>query len=896
MSPRQKSIVINKDSYIQNFSWIARKRVILGLLFIIGHGLLHAQKVDSIAATQADTLSLPSDTIFSDSDTTKVSKEDGSVINSKIDYSARDSIDNDVVNKKVYLYGDAEINYEDITLKAATIIYDFTNYTVSAFGKEDTLGNIIGMPVFKQGDSEFEAMKMDYNFKSKKAYVKQVETAVIEGTLTGQTVKTTQDNSVIYVKKGEYCPCQDPNAKTRFKIGKLKVIKDDKIVSGPGYLALGKIPTPLVFPFGFFPNAEKKQAGLIVPSYGNADEQGFFLNDLGLYIPIGDNVDTKMLFDIYSRGSYGVENITRYKKRYKHDGSFNLEYNVRVTGDREIGNFTENRSFFVNWRHAQDRKAKPNSNFSAEVNAGSTNNFQNNLLAGQTDYLTNTFRSNIRYNKSFYDSPWTLALNAGHNQNSRSGNFDFTLPQLTMNMARIFPLKGVSKTGPDKWYEKIGVNYSGDFRNTLSVTEDELSLDNWSQLRKQFRNGIQHNASASTSLKAGPISINPSFSYAERWYLKTAGRVFNPNSQQFEADTINGFDRNWDWNFSTSLTTKVYGMYSFRSGKVQAIRHTFTPTLSYSYRPDFDPRVYGFYGSDGTLGSYSPYEDGIYGGPPSGENNLLRLSLVNNIEAKVLSKRDTTSRYKKIPLMENITVSGSYNMAADSLKMSFISVSGRTKITEYANINFNGSFDPYTYVINSNGSIRRADAFLWDRERKLASFENGTIALNSRGFGSSSFSKRKKEPEVVQEGEETENSSPIIESKKSFFKAVPPTWNVSFGYSVYARKIRFAEELDEGFAIGDSLNVTQSIQFNGDIELFGRFKISANSGYDFVLKEFTPTTLLISVDLNCWELNARVVPFGFRKSYGISINIKSSMLRDLKLERNRNIGGQGNFF
>jgi len=246
--------------------------------------------------------------------------------------------------------------------------------------------------------------------------------------------------------------------------------------------------------------------------------------------------------------------------------------------------------------------------------------------------------------------------------------------------------------------------------------------------------------------------------------------------------------------------------------------------------------------------------------------------------------------------MENITVSGSYNMAADSLQMSFISLSGRTKITEYANINFNSSFDPYAYVANSNGSIRRVDVFLWDRERQLASFENGTIALNSRGFGSSSFNKKKKEPDLVQEGEETENSSPVIERKKSFFKAVPPTWNVSFGYSVYARKVRFTEQLDEGFSVQDSLAVTQSIQFNGDIDLFGRLKISANSGYDFVLNEFTPTTLLISVDLNCWELNARVVPFGFRKSYGISLNIKSSMLKDLKLERNQNISGQGNFF
>ena len=872
------------------------KRFILGLLFIIGHGFLYAQELDSLTTTYQDTLGVAADTTKIVPDSAKVAKDEGSVINSKIDYSARDSIDNDVINKKVYLYGDAVVTYEDITLKAATIIYDFTNYTVSAYSREDTLGTIIGTPVFKQGDSEFEASQMDYNFRSKKAYVKQVETSVIEGTLTGQTVKTTQDNSVIYIKKGEYCPCQDPNAKTRFRIGRLKVIKDDKIVSGPGYLALGKVPTPLVFPFGFFPNADKKQAGLIIPSYANGNQQGFFLNDLGLYVPIGTNWDTKMLFDIYTRGSYGIENITRYKKRYKYDGAFNVEYNVRVTGDREIGNYTENRGFFVNWKHTQDRKARPNSNFSAQVNAGSTNNFKNNLNSGQTDYLTNTFRSNIRYNKSFYDSPWTVALSAGHNQNSQTGNYDFTIPQLTVNKARTFPLKGLSKTGPDKWYEKIGVNYSGDFKNTLSAKEEDLSLNNWDQLKKQFKNGIQHNASAATSFKAGPVSINPSFSYAERWYFKTTDRRYNPTNQQFEKDTISGFNRNWDWNFSTSLTTKIYGMYTFTSGNIKAIRHTFTPTLSYSYRPDFDPRVYGFYGADGTLGSYSPYEDNIYGGPPSGTNNLLNLSLVNNIEAKVLSRRDTTSRFKKIPILENITVSGSYNMAADSLKFSFISVSGRTKLTEYARINFNGSFDPYNYVVNSDGRISRVDAFLWDRERKLASFENGTVAINSNGFGSQSFGKRKQEPKVVEEGEETENSSPVIERKKSFFKAVPPTWNVSFGYSLYARRVRYSEQQDEGFALMDSISVTQSIQFNGDINLFGRFKISANSGYDFVMKEFTPTTLLLTVDLNCWELNARVVPFGFRKSYGISLNIKSSMLKDLKLERNRNISGGDNFF
>lgn len=895
MTPRLKSIAIIKDTYIGFFLWISKTRVILAILFIIGGGILRAQSTDSTSINTADinltdSLLLASDSASYVSDSLNTNAEDdGSIINSKIEYGAIDSIDNDVVNKKVYLYGNAKVSYEDITLTGAIIIYDFSNYTVSAFSIEDSLGNLIGIPLFQQGDSEFEAVQMDYNFRSKKAYVKQVETSVVGGTLTGQTVKTTEDNSVIYVRKGEYCPCQDPNAKTRFKIGRLKVIQDDKIVSGPGYLSLGKVPTPLVFPFGFFPNADKKQAGIIVPSYGNAQEQGFFLNDLGFYMPIGTDWDTKFLFDIYSRGSYGIENITRYKKRYKFDGAFDVEYNVRVTGDKEIGNYSENRGFFVNWSHKQDRKAKPNSNFSAEVRAGSTNNFQNNLNSGQEDYLTNTFRSNIRYNKSFYDSPWTMALNAGHNQNSQTGNYEFTLPQFTANMARIFPLKGLSKTGPDKWYEKIGLNYSGDFRNTLTAQEEDLSFENWDNLSQQIKNGFRHVASVSTSLKAGAVSINPSFGYTERWYFKKTGRTFDGINQEYATDTINGFNRNWNWDFRTSLTTKMYGMYSFRSGNVKAIRHTFTPTLTYSFRPDFDPRIYGFYGSNGEVGSYNPYQGAIYGSSPSGVSNLLTLSLVNNIEAKVLSRRDSTSRYKKIPLLENITFSGSYNIAADSLNLSFLSISGRTKITKYANINFNGSFDPYTYVVNSTGSIRRADVYYWETERKLASFENGTIALNANGIGSSSFEKNRKTPEIIEEGSD-EDVSPVVQRKKGFFKKEAPTWNLTFGYSLYARKTRQSIMLDEGFAIQDSIAITQSIQFNGDIKVFGILRIAANSGYDFVLNEFTPTTLLFTLDLNCWEFNARVIPFGERKSYGLSLNIKSSMLKDLKLERNGNIG------
>lgn len=812
-----------------------------------------------------------------------------------IDYTARDSIDNDLINRKVYLYGEAEITFGTITLKAERIVYDFEKYQVHAEGIQDSAGVWTGLPEFKDEGEEYDAFEMDYNFKSKKAYIKQVETGVIEGTLTGKQVKIIDGGSVIYVAKGEYCPCEDPDAKTRFKINKLKVIKDDKIVTGPGYLAFYGIPTPLAFPFGFFPNTEKKQAGLIVPSYGNGRRQGYFLNDLGFYLPIGDNVDTKILTDLYSRGSWGVQNYTRYKKRYSHDGNFNIQYNNQQLGDRELGNFSQTSNFFVTWRHMQDPKANPMSNFSADVNAGSSQNFQTNLNASQNDFLTNTFRSNIRYQRSFYDSPWNLAVNAGHDQNSRTGRFNFTLPDIAINRARTFPLKGLFNDSPkQKWYEKFGLTYSSAIRNTLNVEESELRFDNLNNLASQFKNGMQHRAAVTNSLKAGPFTINPSFNYTERWYTETTSRIFDPAAQQFVADTVPGFARNADWSVGAALTTKLYGMYTFKNEKIKAIRHTMTPSVSFSYRPDFDTRVYGFYGEDGSLTSYSPFEMGIFGQSPSGTQGALAFSLVNNIEAKVAG-RDSTGKSKKVAILENLTMNGSYNVAADSLNLSQISVSGRTKVTQYANLVFRGSFDPYAHAISETGQISRVNTFLYERDGGLASFETGNIAINANGLGSQMFQRKDQAgSDVVSEDDEAAKvDNGLIQKFVSGFK-VP--WNLNFGYSFDARRVRERQELAEGFGIRDSIAIVQSIQMNGSFDFFKRVKVNFNTGYDFLRKEITPTTILISVDLNCWELNARVVPFGIRQSYNISLNIKSTMLQDLKLERNRNLGRDQNFF
>lgn len=872
-------------------------------------------KTDTVPNLVNDTAFVATDTLTQsiEGDTLQAKTEESdAVISSKINYSASDSIDNDVINKKVYLYGNAKIQYEDITLTAARIVYDFESFTVHAEGVRDTADKWIGLPNFKQGTSDFTSSEMDYNFKSKKAYVKQVKTEIIDGYLSGERVKTVDNNNVIYIRKGEYCPCEDPNAKTRFKIGKLKVIKDKQIVTGPGYLTLGKIPTPLAFPFGFFPNSEERQAGLIIPSYGNGGSKGYFLNDLGFYLPINDYVDTKFLGDIYSRGSWGLENITRYQKRYKFTGGFGVQFNQQVTGDRDLNNYSETNNFFINWNHTQDMKARPNSNFSASVNAGSSNTFRNDLNASQQDFLTNTFKSSITYNKSFYDSPWSFTAKAGHEQNSRTEIYKFTLPEVSINRGRTMPLDGLFNDNPkQQFYEKLGVTYSANFRNELSVKESQISLNNWPELKKDFKNGIQQNAGVSMPLNAGPITITPSFSYVERWYFKTYGRKFNEDIPGYEVDTINGFDRNNSYKFNTSVSTKLYGMYSFRTGALKAIRHTLTPSIGYSLNPEFDPNIYGFYGTNGTLSRYSPYENSIYSWSGSGRSETLNFSLSNNLEAKVLSRRDTTSKFKKVPIIENISFNGSYNFAADSLNLSPIRMSGRTKITKYAILTFSGSFEPYTYVATDEGAIRRINVFLRESTGPLASFESGQISLNGSGFGSEMYGRNKKGNTIVPEGGEGDNAEievegegvsqginidPLEQRQKGLFEDFSIPWHLNFGYVLTANRGRDVLPLSEGYALVDSINLIQTLQFSGDFRLFNRVTFRFNSGYDFVNKKMSTTTIFMTVDLNCWEFSARYIPFGIQKSYMVTLNIKSSLLRDLKFENKGNFGASDQFY
>src|SRR5690606_21324441 len=428
----------------------------------------------------------------------------------------------------------------------------------------------------------------------------------------------------------------------------------------------------------------------------------------------------------------------------------------------------------------------------------------------------------------------------------------------------------------------------------------------WPSLEKQFKNGVQHAASASMPLNAGPLTFTPSFNYTERWYTKTFGRTFRDDLSGYEIDTISGFDRNYNYGFSTSVSTKLYGMYSFKKGALKAIRHTLTPSVSYSVNPEFDPNIYGYYDDSGNLSRYSPYSNSVYSWAGSNRSEALNFSLVNNLEAKVLSRRDTTNKFKKVPIIENIAINGSYNFATDSLQLSAIRVSGRTKITKYANINFSGSFEPYTYIANSDGRATRVNTFLRQSNGKLASFESGQISLNGSGLGSEMYGRNKQGNTIIPEGEgefeadedleALEIKQPAFEKPKGFFDEFTVPWHLNFAYVLSANRGRQVVPLGEGYALVDSVNIIQSLQFSGDFKVFNRVSFRFNSGYDFINKEMTPTTNFMTVDLNCWEFSARVIPFGERRSYSLTLNIKSSLLKDLKFENKGNFGDSNQFY
>ncbi len=808
-------------------------------------------KSDSLAILGEDSLPVPDSlTLATD-------------FKSKVEYHAEDSILYDLEAGMVYLYGKAWLNYEDIRLDADYILIDFNTKVLFSKGLPDSTGKISGNPVFKQGNDEFKADSIRYNFNTKRGKISEITTRDGDSYIHGSTVKKEPDNTT-YIKNGYYTTCDDPHPHFYLKSNKIKVIPNNKVVTGPADMYIMDVPTPLAIPFGFFPNKKGRSSGILFPQYGESQQLGFFLKNGGYYLGLNDHFDLALTGDIYSKGSWRVNAFSNYAWKYRFNGNFSVNYSKTKFSRIEFPDYSLEESFFIRWNHTQDPKSRPGSTFTANVNAGSSKFYQFNI-SNANNFLTNTFTSSIAWAKVWSGKPFNLSASLSHSQNTQTRDINLSLPSMTFNVSRRTPFKRKLATGEERWYEKIGFGYTTSLLNSIS-TKDTLLFKQESI--DQFRYGIQHSIPVNTSLKVAKyFTLSPGFNYTERWYLKTIEKRWDNESLSLKTDTIEGFKAGRDFSFSVNMNTRIYGLVQFRKGKIAAIRHVLTPTIGFSWRPDFSEKGYGYYKqvqSDSAglkMQRYSIFEGAIFGGPGSGKSSLMNFSLDNNFEMKIRQKTDSTDTFKKVKLLESLALNTSYNFAADSLRLSNINLSGRVTILDRVSLNMFGTFDPY---VTTDEGIR-INTTEWEAHGKPARFTTGNFSVNFN------ITKRKKEYKS-DKGTESELNEINRNAENYLDYNIPFTLSVGYNF-FYQNNIITPDQ------------ITQTLNFNGDLSLTPSWKVSFNSGYDFEQKDLSYTSLGIHRDLHCWEMSLNWVPLGFQQNFFFQINVKSSVLQDLKLTR-----------
>lgn len=807
----------------------------------------------------------------------------GQTLQSEVQYGARDSIRYDLVEQTVYLFGAATVKYEGIQLSADRITFSFKNEEARAFGAYDSTGTVVGKPKFTQEGSTIDADSIQYNFKTKQGLIREVRTQEQEAWVTASLSKR-HFNGEVHSKGGMLTTCDRPKPHYHFQVTRMMVIPDDKLVTGPALMKVGKVPLPLAVPFGLFPNKRGGSSGILIPVWGNNDRLGYFLLNGGYYIPLSDRMDVQLTGDIYSRGSWALRGITRYKSRYRFAGNLDVNHSTLLNSDRDFPDFSKQQNFFVRWNHQVDPKASLTDRFSASVNLGTSQNFTNNFNSSLNDYLSNTFQSNISWTHIWPGKPYNLGVNLRHSQNTLNQTFDVTLPAVTFNVQRIFPFQLMRPVSArPKWYDQIGVNYTANFDNRLSTTEDQLYYANLPDLVRRMQNGVRQTAALNTSIKNRYFTLNPEVRLTERWYFKTLELDYDAETNSTRRDTVSGFARAPDVSAGATLTSKVFFMYTYKDGsRIKAIRHVITPTAGFQYRPDQSTELTGPYGPNGNVVSYSPFDIGIYGKPSAGQSGNLNLGLVQNLEAKVRNDKATgpdAERYRKMSLIDFVGINSSYDLLRDSLQWSPVNISARTALFNKLNLNLVSLWDPY--AVNDLG--QRVDRSEYGESGRLARMVYTNAALGfdvkSRKYGQAAGSNNSNstgEEQVVEEND------PNKGARINF--SLP--WRLGVNYSY---------DINRAWVAGSYTDSQrQSVLFNGDVNILKYWKLGVSSGYDIVAEEFTPTSLNLYWDMHCWEMNLNVVPMGFRRSVMFRINVKASILRDMKLEQRVPYGNSRN--
>jgi len=819
-----------------------------------------------------------------DNDSVKKPKE---FLESTIKHKALDYELNDYIKHTATLYNKAELYYTDISIKAGYIRIDYKNNLAFAKGIIDSTGKYIQKPIFKQGSQESKQDSMLYNFKNKKAVIWGLSTEQEGVYITGIQSKKVND-STHYIKRARFTTSKKAKPDYYIQTKKVKVVPGKKVVAGVSNLVIADVPTPLFLPFAYFPITKGRASGIIFPTWGQNNNQGYFLQNGGYYIAINDYVDLAIIGDIYTNGSSGLRLESNYAKRYRFNGNISIRTENLINSERGFPDFSRANNFNIRWRHTQDSHASPNSRFSASVNFGSSQFFRQSLNELSTPlFLTNTFNSSISYGKKFVGTPFNMTSSITLAQNTNTKQIDMSFPSLQVSMDRIYPFApkiGIKKNA----IQKIGMTYN--LRADLKIRTNDSNFFK----KEMFNNaqaGAQHNVAANTNLKLFKyFTVSPGVSLKEVWYSDEINKRYDSIQKTIVTDTIGGFTSFTTYQTSLSLSTTLYGTYNFKKGRLKAIRHTFRPSISFNYRPDFGYYYKTFQASaDPTdIQEFNPFQNGIYGGPSRGLSESIGISLNSTLEAKVIPKDSADAKPKKISILNNLNFSTNYNIAADSLKWSPVSMTAGTQLfNKKLNLNLSAILDPYAidangnkfnkFNINNGGGLFRLTnanvtmnfALKSDMFSKDKSESNSNKQQNDNFFGTD-INNSKKESENKQTGE----SKDISKVAKLYQATVP--WNFSLRYSLNYNNNRGQHEI-----------TSQSVQISGNMDLTPKFSVGISSGYDFKNKGITYTQLRFSRDLDSWKMTFNWVPLGNRSTYYFYIGVKSSVFSDLKWDKRK---------
>ena len=880
----------------------------------LGREIVDTTKMDSLQLAIYHHNRAIDDSIRLDS----INRQRANGINSPVQYEASDSLVYNAKSKTALLYGQSKVKYENMDLEAEKIHMSLDSSVVHATGTRDTTDStghtLVGTPVFSMGQDKYESDTMAFNFKTKKGLISKVYTQQEDGFLQSEISKRNA-NGDVYLQHGRYTTCDKKHPDFYIALSRGKVRPGKDVTFGPAYLVVADVPLPLAIPYGFFPFTKSYSSGFIMPTYGDESDRGFYLRDGGYYFAINDKWDLKLLGEIYTKGSWGLSAASNYNKRYRYSGSFFLSYQNTKTGDKNMPDYSEQKSFKVQWSHRQDAKANPYSSLSASVNFATSSYERNNLnsLYNPQTLSQSTRTSSVSWSTTFSSIGLSLSSTANLSQNMRDSSLAVTLPDLNISLSRFYPFKRKHAAGDERWYEKISMSYTGQISNRIDTKEDKFLKSN---LIKDWRNGWNHSIPISGNFTLfNYINVSPSFNFQDRMYTHKVMRSWDETAQKEACDTIYGFNNVYNYNMSISASTKLYGFFTpsrkIFGDKIQTIRHVITPSVSFSYAPDFGQGRYGYYktyqktNADGSvdLVEYSPYEGQLYGVPGKGKTGNISFDIANNVEMKIKSDKDSTG-IKKISLIDELGLAMSYNLATDYHPLSDLTMRIRLKWWKNYTFNMNAVFASYAYELDKDGKPYVGNRTLWGMGkfgRFQGTSQNFSFTLTPEklkkwfGGGDDEEDKKKKRNKDDEDGVDTDIESNVDDTmvegqrgaKKSgggkaetdadgYMRFNMP-WSLTFGYGITMRENTSGKFNTKSMRY--PYKFSQNLNFSGNLRLSDGWNISFSSGYDFDQHKMSMTTASLQRDLHCFNMSCSVVLAPYT-SYNFSFRCNAATLTD----------------